>query len=295
MKKISRCAVAMKNIFICTKLTPPVFIGQNREQRTSPKFDILGISLLYYVSQHVLVAQLVGPITILINLDPLYFIFQAYVPAYLINRLDVQMALILIRLIFTTWGFFEMIRPVIITVVFSLVGLHTVNESISLVGQQRNVKVFVQFYELLAIAFVYIHQVIEPILTVFMSYGTFLVVILSFGMLRGFGYIPMPLYLIFPSGLTAAYAIIAFAFPRLIKIHVDTCGQVDRWIKACFKRREKYLGRKLMSLKPLAVHTGFAGVKLFEVRRGTSNTFYSCILDYTNSLLVSVPEEYLSA
>jgi len=74
---------------------------------------------------------------------------------------------------------------------------------------------------------------------------------------------------------------------------VDTCGQVDRWVKTCGKKRGKCIGKKLVSLKPLAVHTGFAGVKLFEVRSGTTNTFFSCVRDNTISLLVSVPQTYL--
>jgi len=100
--------------------------------------------------------------------------------------------------------------------------------------------------------------------------------------------IPMPIYLICPTGIVGGVLIAQLLFPVATEIHEKCKALLTLAVRSNMLRtNNKYIARKLKSLQPATANAGFNGYLFFKLSRSAEARFYATVIDYTVTALLS--------
>lgn len=256
----------------------------------------MGCALVVLVYIFATMSIFIPIVAVFMNVDPTYFIFKVYIPPEITSGAEIQILIVVIRLVLSCVGGFELFRLGPITVIFLIVLTRIVIDSIVLLRKSDDLQEFIKFYNIVSIWHCVIPNITNFAMMLLLGCCSILLVTLNFGTFRGYGIIPIPLYLVFPSLFVVLYSLVWYVLTRVIKIHEDTENQLyDRKSKLVFnykgRRTRKYFQLKINSMHPVYHEVGFNGFSLFKIKKSTRTTYYNVITNYTITALLSVPLE----
>lgn len=112
-------------------------------------------------------------------------------------------------------------------------------------------------------------------------------------------YLPILLYIYFPSVSFVILFVIQSFIPELIKIYRISKNLLRLInLQTCHPRlttKDRKISRRLLkSLRPVQINVGLIGFTLFYFKETTKVTFYSAIVSYTMTLLLAFPAKKLA-
>lgn len=148
-------------------------------------------------------------------------------------------------------------------------------------------KQVLKYFELVIIL-----QLLNDILSrgaaILMGVALLLCVLFNYVSIKLYSFIPMPLYLCFPSVAALILLLINCLLPLGINVNEKTVKLKEKWERHLARCRDRgYQRRILIAIKPLCVICGVAGFNVLKLVKGIRVWFYSQIFNYTISALLS--------
>lgn len=227
----------------------------------------------------------------------MYFIFRDYIIDPLDPGFEVQFVLLIIRLVPLFIITHEIFKSLPIILIGGLAIVHIVIEYIVQIGKTRKINDFISCHNLICVYYSFVGTLAEIGVGIFLLFSMLLLVSLNFGTLRGFGIVPMPLYILFPGILCVWSRLVVHVFNLAIKLYEQMLNNIAKSKKRVniFQPNRKYFRKKLRSLRPLVVHFRVKEFNLFKIQKSSRTSYYDAVLNNTITLLLSVPEELLKA
>jgi hypothetical protein len=225
--------------------------------------------------------------------DPLYFVFQRSGSLGYVVTTFIRFPVVFITL-------FEMFRIVTTLLIFAITYTEMMFNcyaylrklSFSLDGVLR-FEMTHRRYTQLAISFrICVH---------FQSYLSFLgvavlmnsFICLTFGTLKLYNVVPLPLYLIFPTLLATVILFASQAMPRAMYIYEQSKSLIQDWKRLSpYKRRMNV--RLIKSTSPIYACLAMPGGSLVPINRELTVAFYKKCVEYSVSALLAIPRVTLT-
>jgi len=242
------------------------------------------------------------PFLVILGLDPLNLVFGAL---YLNNKSNfLIVSQFFTRIILQTYLFFGAFRTGVFAMIITALGAkimlsceagirrHSETQtSFILIGTfNKALKLYAGYYvliECLGISLVnsmalgiLLAGLVLEILTVFVLVRMSFLLVLA-----------PPLYVVCFIGAVVIPIIAHVQLPDGVKVYVNTLETLRIWkLALAMVLQRRYYRRVLQSLRPCSIYAGFAHTKLFPLRESTTTTYYSTVIYYVITVLISVPE-----
>jgi hypothetical protein len=266
-----------------------------KERRTD--WDPIGIMQMCIVVFFILCPILMVPLVLLQDLDPLYILFERFIPSYIYNLQGVQTFLIVFRLVVCLFGGVESCRTLSFTTIVYLFFLDLPIKTIRLIQNKTNVSISnpylfqVQFsiYTGMQLILRCVDKATSTILLFLMYQDMTLAIGSWFATISMMHLIRMPYYLFFP----ADTVIICFCGMKLL-MSGAVCYERSKILITSWKyyaskslKNRKYFNRKLRGVYPVRINAGMMGFNILFLTRGIVSSFFFAIVIHTmNAVLL---------
>jgi len=257
-------------------------------------FDFLRIGLTAFLYFEKMLPIIFPIFTVLGDVDCLYYVFKVLTPSLFENPL-----LSLLRLFLLINFYLLVARTFAILLVVSLILVKVLVVIIKLIfkfqtSQMTFVKI-IKICEVLQhgrIIFAIMNSLLEFLVVLLLGSGIFLSVTVNFGAIKLVGIIPLPIYVIILEFAIVTPFVIITCMSYAIHTY-ELTNKLLQKLKTIPMNRyaRRYLLRKLHSLQPIAFCAGVNGFRLFKVKNSTRFTYFSAIINYTITALLSVSAE----
>jgi hypothetical protein len=213
------------------------------------------------------------------------YLFYLFLPIYLLSPIP---ALQVTRVLATLCC----VLTIGIHLILSVISHLTKSCSISTFKHSHLLESNLHTYRTLELIIQIFSEIISLLVALLMGFGFVFSVSSNFLSLKMITIIPMPLYLFFPLIATLLLIMIQCLLPMAINIYERALILGQNWkfyLQFCESRHDlRYFTRKIKSIQPVRIRSGLFEFNLYYLKRSTKVTFYTNIVSYTITALLSI-------
>lgn len=133
------------------------------------------------------------------------------------------------------------------------------------------------------------YELSSVIIAVLAGSGFVNCVVFNFVSLKMYHLIPIQLYPVFPFVSLVTISIIQILVPEAIAVFENAESMIAKWRQSLALSRDlKYLKRKIRATRTVRIYAGLFSYNFFHFKMSTKGTFFSQIVSYTITALLSV-------
>lgn len=223
-------------------------------------------------------------------------VYKYWIPLYLWKSLGFRIIFHCVRclqLIPATMMFHTVCRTVclVVVIVHAILGVIESNE--------KSVKDIHNFWKgpdillkhkSLEIIFLMWNDYISPIVVIIVLFGSMLSVLFNYISLKLYAVIPMPMYLFFPTFAVLLPCVVLVMLPVGTAVHERDAEVHAKWKYYAHRSSNvKLLSRQLRATKVIRITGGISDFQLFTLNQSFTPRYFSAMVDYTITALLSIP------